>query len=67
MLRAGSAPPLLHDAVAVEEDVPATLLVPLVQLLHKLAVAGQPGVLHRAVVPLAPPRLLPAPAPDQAL
>ena len=61
------APPLLHDAVAVEEDVPAALLVPLVQLLHKLPVAGQPGVLHRVVVPLLASPLLPRPASAGAL
>ena len=65
--RAGNAPPLLDDAVSIEEDVPAALLVPLVQLLHKLPVACQPGVLHRAVVPLAPPRLQSRPAPGLAL
>ncbi len=56
-------PPLFNDGVAIEEDVPAALLVPLVQLLHKLPVARQPRVLHRAVVPLPPPRFLPRPAP----
>ena len=56
-------PPLLDNGVAIEEDVPAALLVPLVQLLHKLPVARQPCVLHSAVVPLPPPRFLPRPAP----